>query len=156
MPTIEVAVEIAATPEVIAEAFLDPDNHVHYTADLERFEVIRRQPGQVGSLAHLHYRQRGRTYILADELMEIIPDQYFRSRISGGGLAAEVQTWIHALNGSSRVTLRWSGTGTSLLTRLMLPIMKGRIRREAIKELRTFKALVEMHGAHFSETPEGP
>ena len=151
MPTVEATVEIAQSPAVIAEAFLDPNNHVYYTTDLERLEVIKRQPGEVGSVAHLHYRQKGRGYVLEDELLEMIPNRYFRSRITGGGLVAEVQTWIQALNGSSQVTLRWSGTGTTVLTRLLLPFMKGQIRRGATKELLKFKALVERHGAHFSD-----
>lgn len=151
MPTIETSTEITRPPEIVAEAFLDPDNAVFWTKDLVRFEVISRKPGEVGSIAHLHYIQNGRPYVLEDVLEEMIPNQYFRSTVTGGGLKAEVETWLRAKNGSTLVTLRWSGSGTKLLTRLMLPFLRGAISRQARSELGHFKELVETHGAHFSE-----
>ena len=106
MPTIEFTVEIAQPPEIIAEAFLDPDNAVYWTKDLERFEIITREPGLVGSVAHLHYIQNDRPYVLEDILKEFIPNQYFRSEVTGGGLKAQVETWLGKKNGSTEVTIR--------------------------------------------------
>jgi uncharacterized protein YndB with AHSA1/START domain len=150
MPTIEATVEIAQPPETVAEAFLDPANAVYWTSDLDRFEVISRKPGEVGSVAHLHYNQDGRPYILEDVLEEMVPNQYFRSNVTGGGLKAQVETWLREKNGGTEVTVRWSGTGNSLLMRLFLPFMRGAILRQASTELETFKTLVETRGPHFS------
>ncbi len=150
MPTIEASVEIAESPEVIAEALLDPDNAIHWTADLERFEVISGEPGHVGSVAHLHYLQRGNAYVMEDRLEEYVPNEYFRSTVSGGGLRAQVETWLRGKNGSTQVTIRWSGTGTTLPTRVLLPFLRGSIRRQASEDLETLKNLIETQGAHFS------
>ena len=151
MPTVETTVEIARPPEVVAAAFLDPDNAVYWTADLERFAVISEEPGRVGSVAHLHYVQNGRPYVLEDVLEEMVPNQYFRSRVTGGGLQARVETWLREKESHTAVKVRWSGSGTTLLMRLLLPFLRGTIARQSQKELETFKALVETHGAHFRE-----
>jgi hypothetical protein len=150
MPTIEATIEIAQSPEVIAEALLDPENAVHWTSDLERFEVVSRSTGEVGSIAHLHYMQGGRRYVLEDRLEEMVPNEYFRSTVSGGGLKAQVETWLRSKNGSTEVIVRWSGTGTTLPVRILLPFMRRSIRRQTLKDLNALKSLIETHGAHFS------
>ena len=150
MPAIELSIDINQPPWIVAEAFLDPENHVYWTTDLERFEVVSSEPGYVGSVARLHYRQGDRRYVLEDVLEEYIPNEYFRSRVTGGGLIAAVETRLVATNGGTQVRLRWSGRGTTLLTRLILPLMRRRIAREALKEFETFKRLIESRGPHFS------
>lgn len=151
MPTVETTIEIAQPPEIVAEAFLDSDNAVYWTTDLVRFEVISAPPGYVGSVAHLHYKQNDREYVLVDVLHEMIPNEYFRSEVTGGGLKATVETWLREKNGGTEVRIRWSGSGTNLIMRLLLPFLGGSIRRQMRSELELFKDLVETHGAHFDQ-----
>jgi hypothetical protein len=155
MPTIETSIEIARPPETVAEAFLDPVNATYWEKDLKRFEVISRKPGEVGSLAHLHYVQGGRSYVLEDVLEAMVPNRYFRSKVTGAGLEARVETWLREKNGHTVVTMRWAGSGTTWVTRLMLPFMRRALVRQTRSELETFKSLVEARGAHFS-TQERP
>ena len=150
MPTVETAVEIAQPPEVITEAFLDPDNAVYWTKDLERFEVISREPGLVGSVAHLHYIQTDKRYILEDVMKEYIPNEYFKSEVTGGGLRAQVETWLREKNGNTEVMIKWSGSGNTLMMRILLPFLRGVMRQQMRSELECFKSLVEDRGAHFA------
>ena len=149
MPTIETRIEIARPPEIVAEAFLDPANAVHWTKDLERLEIISGSPGEVGSVARLHYSQRGRPYVLVDTLADTVPNEYFRSTVEGGGIKAEVETWLRKKNDGTEVTIRWRGSGTMIVTRLLLPFMRGVIRRRTRSDLAAFRKLVEANGAHF-------
>lgn len=151
MPTIETTVDISQPPKIVAQALLDPENAVHWNSDLERFEVISREPGEVGSIAHLHYVQGGRRYVMEDVLEEMVPDRYFRSRVSGNGLAARVETWLREKDSGTEVRIRWSGSGRSLLTRIVLPFMRQAILRQTKGDLERFKGLVETRGAHFSK-----
>ena len=149
MPTIKASVEIARSPETVAEAFLDPANAVYWTTDLERFEIISREPGEVGSVAHLHYIQDGRPYVLEDVLEEMIPNQYFKSSVTGGGLKAQVETWLEEIDDGTEVKIRWSGSGSTLLMRIILPFMRGAILNQTKKELAAFKTLVETRSSRF-------
>lgn len=150
MPTVETTIKIAQSPEIVAEAFLDSDNAVYWTKDLVRFEVISAPPDYVGSVANLHYKQNDREYVLVDVLHEMIPNEYFRSEVTGGGLKAAVETWLREKNGGTEVRFRWSGSGTNLIMRLLLPFLGGSIRRQMKSELVLFKDLVETHGPHFA------
>jgi uncharacterized membrane protein len=151
MTTVEVSVVIAQPAEVVTQAFLNAENAVHWETDLERFEVIERKPGEVGSIAHLHYKQGDKRYILEDVMEAYIPNQYFRSRVTGGGLSAQVETWMRETSDGTEVTMRWQGKGTTLMMRLLLPFLRGAIQRQSQQELETFKALVEKYGARFGE-----
>jgi len=150
MPTVEMEVEIAQPPEIVAEAFLDPANAAFWTTDLDRFEVVSGEPGEVGSVAHLHYIQGGREYVMKDVLEEMIPNKYFRSSVSGNGLDAQIETWLQEVEGGTTVRIRWVGSGSSVPMRILLPLMRGRLLRQTRNELEVFKTLVEAHGAHFS------
>jgi hypothetical protein len=151
MPTIEITVEIAQPRATVAQAFLDPGNAVYWTNDLDRFEIVSGTPGDVGSVAHLHYARNGRRYVLEDILEETVRDRYFRSRVTGGGMEAVVETWLREKSGGTVVAIRWSGSGTTILMRLLLPLLRGALRRQIRRELDVFKALVETRGAHFCE-----
>jgi hypothetical protein len=149
MPTIETTIYIARPCEVVAEALLNPANAVCWTTDLERFEILSGGPGEVGSVARLHYNQGGRTFVMEDVLEEMVPDLYFRSRVSGNGLRARVETWLRERRGGTEVRLRWSGSGSRLLTLLLLPFLRGMILRRMRSDLVRFKGLVETRGACF-------
>jgi len=137
--------------DIVAQALIEPANAVQWTSDLEKFEVVERKPGETGSIAHLHYRQRGRSYIMQEVLEYAEPGRRYVSRVSGNGIAARVETTIEPINGKTRVTTFWSGTSSSIIFRLLSPLLRGMIIRRARLDLETFKTLVETHGAHFPE-----
>ena len=154
MPVVETLVLIRQTPQIIEAAFLNPENAIYWTSDLEHFEVISRTPNLVGSVAHLHYKQGERRYILKDVMEDYVPEKYFKSRVTGGGLTAQIETWLQDQNGSTEVKMRWAGKGTTFLMRLLLPFIKGSIRKGMIFELETFQDLVEKYGDDFSKLTE--
>ena len=152
MLVIGTSIFIKEAPHMIEAAFLNPDNAVYWTTDLERFEVISRTPNLVGSVAHLHYKQGDRRYILEDMMEDYVPGKYFKSRVTGGGLTAQVETWLQEQNGGTEVKMRWAGKGTTFLMRLLLPLIQGSIKKGMTAELETFRDLVEVHGSDFSQS----
>ena len=145
-------VRIEQSPQVVTAALLNPDNVIHWTSDLERFEVISGEPGVVGARANLHYQQGGQSYVMEDELLEMIPNKYFRSRVSGGGIVAEVETHLHQTDTGTDMTIQWRGSGGNWKIKLLLPLMRGAISRQTRSDLDKFKQLVETYGANFQTT----
>ena len=141
--TIQCTVHIDSSPEDVANVLLDAEKAVLWTSDLERFEVISRPPGLVGSRARLHYNQDGNPYVMEELLLEVEPNRRFLSRVSGDALEADVETLLEATNGGTRVTIRWTGQGKPLALRLMLPFMRRSIQRQAQRDLMKLKAVVE-------------
>ena len=69
MTKFEVSTIINKPINIVVNALMNTDNFVHWQTDLEKFEVIERKPGEVGSIAHLHYSQKGRSYIIEDKMI---------------------------------------------------------------------------------------
>ena len=155
MTTIEESVEIAASPGSVTDVLLDVDAAPLWTSGLERLELVAGVAGQPGSVGLAHYREGGRRYTIEDRLLEVTLGRYFKSEIGGGGLRATVETTLETVAAGTRMTIRWSGTGTNPLTKVMLPLMKKSIRRRSQEDLQALRRLVEAREAEGSGMGEG-
>jgi hypothetical protein len=140
--------------DIVTKALMNPDNFLYWTTDLKKFEVIERKPGEVGSIAHLHYSQKGRSYVMEDKLVYCEPGKKYVSQVSGDALTAQVETKLHSLGDKTEMSLLWSGRGKTFFLRLLLPLLRSKLVKQAKKDLETFKNLVETRGINFGDQPE--
>ena len=150
MVEFEINTVINKSVKIVVEALMNPDNFVHWQTDLVKFEVIERKPGEVGSIAHLHYSQKGRSYIMEDKMIYCEPGKKYVSEVSGDAIYAKVETTLQPMGEKTKINLQWSGKGKIFLLKLLLPLIKGKMIRQSKKELETFKHLVETRGSDFS------
>ncbi|MDB4582316.1 SRPBCC family protein [Draconibacterium sp.] len=149
MPKFRIQVIINKPVELVYQGYINPDNMLHWTKDLEKFEVIKGKPMEIGSIALLHFNKNGRTHIMEDKLEFIEAEKKIVSCVAGGGLKARVQTNFVRLAKNTVLTLIWNGKGNNLIVRFVLIILRGKIRKQALSELNEFKLLVEKFGTVF-------
>jgi hypothetical protein len=147
----KIGININQPADIVNQALMESENAPRWTSDLEKFEVVKGEPGLTGSIAHLHYRQGGRSYVMEEVLEYSEPGRRYVSRISGGGVAARVETTIEPSASGTELTVFWSGTSKSILAKLFFPFLRGMMVRRARSDLETFKELVETHGVHFPQ-----
>ena len=152
MMEFEVNTVINKPINIVVDALMNPDNFVHWQTDLEKFEVIERTPGEVGSIAHLHYSQKGRSYIMEDKMIYCEPGKKYVSQVSGDIITAKVETTLQSMDEKTKISLKWSGKGKIFLLKILLPFMKGKMIKQSKQELDAFKHLIETRGRNFSET----
>jgi hypothetical protein len=148
----DMEVVINAPSEVVDKALWTPGNAECWTKGLERFEVVKGKPREVGTVGRLHYVQGGKEHIMEDVLEYSEPGKRYRSRVSGPAISATVETVLEPMDGKTRVRIVWDGKGKKLILKLLLPFLKKKMIREAEKEFRTFKDLVESYGSDFSQS----
>jgi hypothetical protein len=139
----DVAVRIRASADAVAAILNDADKAPLWEQNLERMEVVRGGPNEVGALARMHYVENGRAYVMEDELLECEPDRRWRSRVWGNGMQAVVETTLVEVGDETDILMVWQGGPDALLGRLLMPLLKPAIRRRARAELEALKGLVE-------------
>lgn len=154
MVTFKVSIIINQPIDIVVKALMNPDNFPYWQKDLERFEVIKRTPGDVGSIGHLHYVQKGRPYIMEDKLIYCEPGKKYISQVSGDALTAKVETTLLSSGNETEMEIKWSGKGKIFILKLLLPLLRRKMIKQSKSELETFKKLVETKGSNFSEKAE--
>lgn len=153
MVTFSVNTIINQPVEIVDKALMNQDNFPYWQTDLEKFEVIKETPDKVGSIGHLHYNQKGRSYILEDKMTYCDPAKKYVSEVTGEAIEATVETILSSNDNKTEMTIIWSGKGRILLLKLMLPFLRRKMIKQSQAELETFKKLVETCGSNFTERP---
>jgi hypothetical protein len=142
----EVSARIRATADDVAAVLNDAEKAPLWESDLVRMEVVRGASNEVGALARMHYVEKGRAYVMEDELLECDPDRCWRSRVSGNGMSAVVETTLIERGDETDVRMVWDGRPDALVGRLVFPLLKGVIAKRARADLLALKRLVESGG----------
>lgn len=137
--------------DIVVNALMNPDNFPFWQKDLEKFEVIKGKPGEVGSIGHLHYSQKGRSYIMEDKLIYCKPWKIYISQVTGDVLTAQTETTLRSTENETEMSVSWTGKGKIFFLKLLLPLLRGKMIKQSKAELETFKKLIETKGSNFKE-----
>lgn len=149
MTSFTVSTVIKQPIDIIVKALMNPNNFKYWQQYLARFEVIEKHPGEVGAIGHLHYYQKGRSYVKKDKLVYCEPGERYISEVTSDEITAQVDTTLHALGNETAMKITWKGKGKQFILKLLLPLMRLQMKRQSKKELATFKMLTETRGADF-------
>jgi hypothetical protein len=140
---VDASIHISALPDAVASVLVDPERAPEWQRHLVRMEVVHGGANQVGSVATLHYEERGRAYVMRDELIECEPNRMWRSRITGNGMTATVQTRLVGDGQGTKVQLCWEGRPDRLWARVFFPLSTRLVRRGVAADLQALKTCIE-------------
>ena len=80
---------------IVTQAFLEPKNIIYWMTNLEKFEMIKGKIGEVSSIAHLHYYEKGRSYIMENRLEHCEPGKKYVSQVLSEALIVHVKTTFY-------------------------------------------------------------
>ena len=149
MAKFTISTTISKPLDIVWNAFKDPENMLNWTKYLERVETVKGEFGEIGAVAHLHYLEKGRSYMLEDKLVSYEEKKRIESQVSGRGMFINVKTVFDSSSDQTTITMTWNGMSPSFLTRLILRLMQKKISKQALAELNDFKKLVEKYGEKF-------
>ncbi|MCA9656794.1 MAG: SRPBCC family protein [Myxococcales bacterium] len=138
---VEATVLIPAPREVVVDVLNAAEDAPRWQRGLERMEVVEGEAGVPGARARLHYRERGRAYVMEDELLECEPGRRWLSRVSGNGMTIRVETQLRDVDGGTELALVWDGAPDARVARALFWLLRPSVRRGMRADLERLAAL---------------
>lgn len=110
---------------------------------LAKLETISGKPGQVGFQGKYTFIENNRTVIFHEEITAVEPGRSFSTHMQSDGLSMEGHTALEDLGGSTRLTVQQKVRAKSFFMKLMIPFLKGMMRKRQAEDFRRFKQFVE-------------
>jgi len=154
MANFRVSITVRKPIDIVTKAYVKPENIPFWMNNVDKFEVIKGKIGEVGSIAHIHYSERGKKYVMEDKLEYCEPGKKYVSTVSSEALFVRTETTFSKMKEATKINLKWSGKGKYFILKLLLPFMRKNIRKMAKNELSRFKYFVESYGIDFTKSLE--
>ena len=125
--------------------FDNPDNLNKWLTNLERYEHLSGERGQVGAKSKQTFKENGRTIELFKEITERIDQQKFSGIFTAPNMMISTMeiTFKNMEDGSIKVTSCQDMRMEKLIFRLITPLMKGSIQKRQNGDLENLKKAVE-------------
>jgi uncharacterized membrane protein len=139
----EFRIEIDRPLSEVYAAFNNADNLPRWIAGLQRTEPISGTPGQIGSKTRQIYLERGRIFELIETITAHEPMKRFDLEIAGQGVNCAIHVEFVDRGRSTLVVAGTNMRSRSFMVSLMLPFIKGSIRKRQGGDFERFKRLLE-------------
>ena len=143
MMRITESVLVEASPRAVWAVLTDLGSHPRWRPALREFRQVSDGPLRVGARIREVIEWRGREVELDDEVTALEPER--RLGIRGGWKAAtfELDMLVEPRGTATSVTFDWTMEPSTLLMRVVTPLLRETMRRETRKELDGLRAFVD-------------
>lgn len=144
---VETEIEIARPRSEVAAFASDPDNATAWCRNIKAVEWKSPRPLTVGSRLAFVAEFLGRRLEYTYEVTELLPGERFVMSTAEGPFPMETTyTWVDAVGGGTRMTLRNRGQPAGF-AKIAAPAMARAMRGANRKDLRCLKAILEERDA---------
>jgi len=139
----EFRIEIDRPLKDVYAAFNNPANMPRWLEGLQRTEQISGTPGQVGSKMKQIYLERGRIVEMVETMTAHEPMKYMSGNLEAPGMNCAIHIEFVDKGTTSVVVARTEMQSRGLMMRLMLPFIRGTVRKRQSGDLHRFKTKLE-------------
>jgi uncharacterized protein YndB with AHSA1/START domain len=136
-------VEIRQPVERVYSAFMDRALQPRWRSGLRSVENLSGDRGKPGSRQRLTFLHRGQETTLDETVIDVVENEACYFRLDHASMYSLTNIVFSERNGKTRVSSAVQVYGNGLPWRLLVPIMKGSLRRRQKANLNRFKALLE-------------
>lgn len=131
-------------PIVNVYALLSDDKKVPlWLKGLQQIETISGRPGQKGFKAKYTFVENNRAVIFHEEITAAEPGRSFSAILQSDSLVLVGYTTLEDLNGQTRLVAQQNVRAKSFIMKLLLPFLKGMMRKRQQEDFFRFKQLAE-------------
>ena len=143
MSRTEVQRTIAAPPDVVFAAVADVEHFSRAVDDIERVEFVSEIRAGLGTRFRETRVMRGREATVELEITEFAPPERVRFLSEAGGVQWDSVFEVEAARDGSTLSLVMEATPLTVAARLMVPLMKGMVRKAIAADMDAVKAYCE-------------
>lgn len=143
MVTYKTTTSIEKPLKEVYEAISDSSKVKQWLQGLEKIEPISGTPMQAGYKSKYTFIENGRTAIFHEEMTAVSPYESFTYILESDALTMEGHTEMRHKNGKTELTVSNKVKGKTLGMKIMMPFLKGMMRKRQMQDFARFKAMLE-------------
>lgn len=146
MKKLDSTVVINKPPKVVWAYMDNPDNLAKWLDNFDRYEHVSGKMGEVGSKGKHYYNERGREFVMDEEILEREHPKYLKMSLTSKPMDMLIENYFEEIEGgSSRFRAVADFTRVSAFMRLMMALFQPNKKAQAVhqKQIEKLKDLIE-------------
>ena len=140
---IKTTITINKSVEKVWEAFMDPSNLPHWLTGFVSIKVLKGKQGEIGSQNEVVFIEHGKEMLFTETVMLITPMQQSRFAMEHKTMSSENDFRFISFGHYTEIIQTIQIFPKSFLLKLMLPLIKGSLKKKMTKDLSNLKKLIE-------------
>ena len=143
MPWIALETRIAASPEQVFDTVAHMDNYAAAIPDIVEYEFLSEQNRGQGTRFSEVRMMKGKAHKLEFEVVGYIPPDSVQIVNDSGEATWDSTFSVQAVDGGSLLRLEMDVVAKKFMLKLMLPLIKGMVRKGVAKDMQCVKEYCE-------------
>lgn len=138
-----VTVTIDRPVELVYDALMNPDNLKHWLTGFISLSPLSGTPGEPGSTSLMKVKEGGKEMEVTERILQVHPLQQYTFRIEHASFESETDIRFLPKGNSTDMMQSVQFTPKGFMIKLMMPMIKGAMKKRMEGELMRFKQFVE-------------
>ena len=139
----KVTITINQPVETVWDKFMNPDNLKHWLTGFISAEHISGEIGKAGSVSKLKFKERGKELEVTETVLAVKPAQQYTINMTSTAFDTETDIRFISFGSRTEMIQTVQFLPKQFMMKLMMPLIKGAMKKRMENELLRFKNFVE-------------